>query len=268
MQRTAGRIGRATFLGSLLLALLGFGIGPAVAADAASILDHVEAAQALRVGTTGDYRPFSYRDPKSGAYQGIDIDMAAALGASLGAKVQFVPTTWKAMMGDLAAGKFDIAMGGITVTLPRQRQAFFSTPYFRDGKTPIARCADKTRYETLAEIDQPAVRLIVNPGGTNEQYIRSHIHHAHIIVYPDNVTVFDQILAGKADVMITDGVETLLQQKLHPGLCAIHPDQPFNVAEKAYLMPRDVVWQEYVDQWLHQMQLTGAYKKIRDRWLP
>lgn len=256
-----------------LLLTAALSAAPALAAPAASeagnasILDHILASHVLRVGTTGDYKPFTYRDPKSGTYQGIDIDMAAALGKSLGAKVEFVPTTWKTMMGDLLAGKFDIAMGGVTITLPRERTAFFSSPYFRDGKTPIARCADKTRYETLAEIDRPDVRVIVNPGGTNESFVRAHIHHAKIIVYKDNVTIFNQILANKADVMITDGVETLLQQKLHPGLCAIHPDKPFNVAEKGYLLPRDLVWQEYVDQWLRQMKIGHAYQAIRARWL-
>jgi len=32
-----------------------------------------------------------------------------------------------------------------------------------------------------------------------------------------------------------------VQQKLHPELCAIHPDQPFDFGELAYLLPRDPV---------------------------
>ena len=34
----------------------------------------------LRVGTTGDYRPFTALDKASGEYSGFDIDMARALG--------------------------------------------------------------------------------------------------------------------------------------------------------------------------------------------
>jgi len=63
----------------------------------------------------------------------------------------------------------------------------------------------------LTSVDRPKVRVIVNPGGTNEQYVRSNVHHAQIVVYPDNRAIFDEITAGHADVMITDDVEAELQ---------------------------------------------------------
>lgn len=60
-------------------------------------------------------------------------------------------------------------------------------------------------------------------------------------MHQDNVTIFQQIVDGKADLMMTDAVETRLQEKLHPQLCAVHPDQPFDFSEKAVLLPRDIV---------------------------
>ena len=59
---------------------------------------------------------------------------------------------------------------------------------------------------------------------------------------------------------------TLLQQKLNPGLCSVHPDKPFQFGEKAYLLPRgDVVFQQYVDQWLHLARSTGDFQAIVDK---
>ena len=58
-------------------------------------------------------------------------------------------------------------------------------------------------------------------------------------MHPDNVTIFQQIVDGKADLMMTDAIEARLQSRLHPELCAVHPQQPFDFAEKAYLLPRD-----------------------------
>jgi cyclohexadienyl dehydratase len=158
-------------------------------------------------------------------------------------------------------------MGGISVTLDRAKKGFFSQPYMHEGKTPIARCADAAKYQTLAEIDQPQVKVIANPGGTNERFDRAHFHAAEIIVYPDNLTIFDQLAKGAADVMITDASETRYQQKLHPGaLCAIHPDKPFDFAEKAYWMAPDPALQQFVDQWLHLARETGAYDAIYAKW--
>jgi cyclohexadienyl dehydratase len=241
--------------------------GSAAAAEPASTLDRVQQAGVLRVCTTGDYRPFTYLQP-DGTYSGIDIDQAQLLGKALGVKVDFVKTTWPTLMQDFGAGKCDIAMGGISVTLARQKAAAYSVHYLVDGKTPIARCADADKYQTLQQIDQLDVRMIVNPGGTNFQFVKAHIHNAKVEVYPDNNTIFEQIVDGKADVMITDGTETLLQHKLHPQLCAIHPEHPFTFGEKAYLLPRDdLPFQNFVDQWLHLEMRSGEFKTVMDKWL-
>ncbi len=236
-------------------------------ATAASRLDEILNRGVLRVGTTGDYKPFSYRVGTGNVFVGLDIALAGDLAKSLGVRLQIVPTTWTTMMADFSEGRFDVAMGGVSVTLDRQKKAFFSIPYLRDGKTPIVRCEDARKYQTLAEIDQAEVRLIVNPGGTNERFARARAPHAKLIVHPDNVTIFDRLVAGDADVMITDAIETRLQQRLHPKLCAVHPDAPFDFSEKAVLLPRDDVLKAFVDQWLHQQIESGAFARVNDQWL-
>jgi cyclohexadienyl dehydratase len=90
----------------------------------------------------------------------------------------------------------------------------------------------------MADIDRPEV-LFTNPGGTNERFDRARLHAADIVVYPDNLTIFDRQAEGDADVII-DASETRYQQKLHPNvLCAIHPDKPFDFGEKAFWMVPD-----------------------------
>ncbi len=235
-------------------------------AAAPSRLDAVIARGALRVCTTGDYKPYSFLKA-DGTFEGIDIDMAESLAKSLGVKADFVKTTWSNLMSDFLA-KCDIAVGGVSTTLERQKRVFFTQPYMVDGKAPITRCADAAKYQTLAQIDQPGTRVIVNPGGTNERFAKQYLSHAKLTVYPDNVSIFKQILEGKADVMVTDASETLLQQKLNPGLCSVHPDKPFQYGEKAYMVPQgDVTYQQYVDQWLHLTRETGQFDSIRDKWL-
>jgi cyclohexadienyl dehydratase len=170
-------------------------------------------------------------------------------------------------MSDLADGNFDIAAGGISVTLARQKEAFFSTPILQDGKTPITRCENATKFRTLAEIDKPGVRVITPPGGTNEAFDRAHLRHARIVVFADNTRIFDALAAGRADVMITDATETRLQHKLHPELCSVHPDQPFDSSEKAYMLPRDPALQQWVDAFLHMQITSGELNAAIHRWL-
>ncbi|TDC80337.1 transporter substrate-binding domain-containing protein [Streptomyces hainanensis] len=267
---------RRTAVSALLLALAtGAGAGSTVVATGGggrphadrTLLDEVRDRGELRVCTTGDYRPFTHLDPDSGEYSGIDVDMAADLAASLDVEAEFVPTTWAELLPDLTSGACDISMGGVSVTLARAREAYFSVPYLVDGKAPIARCADQDRYRTLEDIDQPGVRVIVNPGGTNERFVDEHIERATVVRHPENTTIFEEIVAGRADVMITDTSETRYQETLHPELCAINPDEPFTFAEKAYLLPRgDEEFRAYVDQWLHLALNDGTYAGYAAEW--
>ena len=246
---------------------LTIGIGFAQEAET-SRLDQVLESGVLRVCTTGDYKPFTFLNPDTETFEGIDIDMANDLASELGVDVEFFQTSWPTLMEDYTADNCDIAMGGISVNLERQKEAFFSEHYLVDGKAAIALCENVEAFDTVEEINQPEVRVIVNPGGTNEKFAQANLSSADITVYDDNVTIFDQIVVGEADVMVTDAVETVLQSTLNPELCAANPDNPFTYSEKGYLLPRgDEVFKAWVDQWLHLTMASGDFQAIYDEWV-
>ena len=145
-------------------------VAPAVELAPASLLDAVMARKQLRIGLTGDYKPFGDRDPATGSFSGLDVDLATGLAQALGAEPVFVKTSWSTLLGDLQAGKFDILVGGVSITLDRQKAGYFSIPSDVDGKAAIARCADVAKLGSLDAIDRPDVRVVVNPGGTNEAF--------------------------------------------------------------------------------------------------
>ena len=230
-------------------------------------LDEIRARGVLRVGTTGDYKPFSYRANDTSPLIGLDIELAQRLAKAIGVHVEWVATSWPTLMPDHGASRFDLAMSGVSISAERQRVAFFSVPYLRDGKTPITRCENRARFQTIAQIDQPGVRVIVNPGGTNERFARANLTRATLTIWPDNITIFERIVAGDADVMITDAIETRLQQRLRPQLCAVHPETPFDLSEKAILLPRDERWKRAVDDWLRPIVESGEISRLLEKWI-
>lgn len=248
-----------------LLALAFLFLAPTAHAES-PILTGIARSGELRVGITGDYKPFSWEEPE-GHFEGMDVDMAAALARDLGVRLIIIRTSWPTLMEDIEAGQFDIGMGGISITGARQEKALFSTPLLSDGKAPVARCEDAKRFRTLEGIDREGVRVIVNPGGTNEQFARANIRHATLILHRDNASVFDEIAAGRADVMMTDAIETRIVAKEYPTLCATNPDAPFTRAEKAYLLPRDAAWKARVDDWLTAMDASGERERIFGKWV-
>lgn len=236
----------------------------AVADEAPSRLDQVLERKTLNVCTTGDYRPFSYRPDGANDFVGIDIDLGRSLAKSLDAEAVFIQTKWSDLLADFKA-KCDVAMSGISVSLPRQREAFFSEMYLVNGKAPIVRCDEVSKYQTTEAINQPSTRVVVNPGGTNEKFARAHLANAQIQLFPDNRIIWQEIAEKRADVMVAESVEVKLQEKLHPGLCAVNPDKPLQYGEMGILLPRgDTVFKAYVDQWLHLTKATGEFDRIFD----
>lgn len=234
---------------------------------AESTLDTVMKTGVLRACTPGDYKPFSFLKP-DGSYEGIDIDLANSLATAIGSKLELVKTSWANLVPDFAAGKCDIAIGGISVTTERQKRVFFSSAYMVNGKTPIVRCDDVKKFQSVADIDKAGVRVVANPGGSNERFAKANFKTATLTIHPENLTIFDEILAKRADVFVTEAAEALTQQKLRPGLCAVNPDKPLQYGEMAYMLPRnDAVMKSFVDQWLHLSRASGEYQKTVDKWL-
>jgi len=219
----------------------------------------------LRVCSTGDYRPFTYR-AADGTWSGYDVDAAGDLARDLGRRLELVPTTWKTLVDDVGA-RCDMAMGGISVSADRAKRAHFTTSYLTDGKAAIARCAEATRFHDLDDVDQPGVRVIVNPGGGNAAFDEAHLHRASVVPWPDNDTIFDRLAAGGADVMITDVSEIRWQSTQNPQLCGVSLDHPFTTEQKAYLLPMgsdDLLHR--TDRWLEVALHDGTYAALSQKY--
>ena len=260
-----------------------------------STLKAIAHSGTLKIGTTGDYAPFSFskldgdacknqplssteRDEDtsesqkacaawSNSLQGIDIALGESLANYLGFRLAWVPTSWPTLMQDLREHKFDIALSGISITPQRLAQAAFSAPYHEGGKTPLGHCSLKSRFESLADIDQKDTRVIVNPGGTNEQFIRRVLKRASITLHQDNRSIFDELAAQRADVMFTDQIEALLKIRQYPDLCLFVP-HALTFQEKGVLIQPDSALVSKVNDWLTldstQSLLEGLWNTALD----
>ena len=109
--------------------------------------------------------------------------------------------------------------------------------------------------------------MIANPGGTNERFDRARLHAAEIVIYPDNLTIFDQLADGRADLMITDASETRFQEKLHPGNPVRDPSRrAVRFRRKGLLDVLDPALKAFVDQWLHLAKEDGEFDAVYAKW--
>jgi len=228
--------------------------------------DDIVASGTLRVGTTGDYKPFSFNN--DGTYEGFDIAVAESFANLLGLKLELVKTTWRTLMADLQAGKYDIGMSGITRTIARQKQARFSQGYVMFGKTVLVNKDNASRFKSLVDVDKKGIRIGVNPGGTNEKFVKANIRNAKVIMFESNLAIPVAVADKKVDVMITDSVEALYYAATNEKLAAPLADAPFTRAELGYIMPAGAErLQDTINFMMNQMILKGDMATLKKQYL-
>lgn len=229
-------------------------------------LDEILASGTLKVGTTGDYKPFSFNN--EGSYEGFDIAVAQNFADKLGVELELVKTSWPTLMDDLKAGKYDIGMSGITRTTSRQKEARFSQGYVMFGKTPLVASANASQFASLLDIDKEGVKIGVNPGGTNEKFVKANIKNAEVILFTSNLEIPVAVAQQKVDVMITDSVEALYYAATNEKLAAPLADTPFTRSQLGYLMSADAErLQDTVNFMMNQMNLKGEMAALKKEYL-
>jgi len=219
-------------------------------------------------GTTGDYRPLSFREA-DGTYWGFGIEVAKEIAARLGVSIEFVHTSWPTLTADVLAEPqlFDLAIGGITITDTRRETMLMSDGYLANGKTILCRASEADRYQSLADIDKPEVRVMVNPGGLNEKFANENLTHATIIFHPKNEEIPALIAEGKADVMITEITEAPYYVQTDDRLAAPLLDKPFTHGEIGVLMQKgqeDLL--QMVNNVIRQMKADGSLQKLHEKY--
>ncbi len=233
-------------------------------------LEEIISRGTIRIGTTGDYKPMSYFNTETGKYEGIDAELSQIIADSLGVKIEYVPTTWKTLTQDTLDGKFDIALCGISRNYAREKIMAMSDGYGVGifGKTILCRKSDAKKFKSLADIDKPEVRVMINPGGTNEKFAHANLTHAKIIVFNENAEIPAQIAAGKADVMITETVEALTYIRADKKLAAPLINEPFTKHSCGILMQKgDQEFLNYINFVLAEIKMDGTLEKLENKYL-
>lgn len=221
------------------------------------------------VGTTGDYRPLSYREPDTGEYWGFCLDVAGEIAKAMDATVSYVPTSWPTLTADVLANPqtFDFAIGGITITDSRMETMDMSEGYLGNGKTILCRKEDAEKYTCQEDLNHPEVRVMVNPGGLNEKFARANLPNCTLIVYERNEEIPNQVAEGFADVMITEITEAPWYVQNDSRLAAPLLDKPFTRGQIGVLMrkgQKDLM--DVVNTTIRQMKADGRLKALHEKY--
>jgi cyclohexadienyl dehydratase len=240
----------------------------AQAQTAGSRLARILDSGTLRVGTTGDFNPMSFRDVTTNTYSGYDIEAMTQLAADMGVQIEWVVAEWATITAGIAADRYDI-FSGASVNVARARVAAFSLPYTEAGTVPLAQARNADRFGSWEAINAAGVRVAVSMGTVFEEQARRHFPDAAIQAVQTPATGFQEVLAGRADVTITSNVEagTLVQR--FPELRILVPGAEMrNRRPFAYVVAQeDQVWLNFVNTWVTLKRIEGFFAGLDAKWL-
>ena len=251
-----------------LAMVMGIGLQAASAAED-SLLKSILNRGTLRVGTTGDYPPFSELDQGTNAYKGYEIDVVTALAADLGVKLEFVPTNWDTLGAGIAADKYDVVASGVTMTLERLKSVAFSDPYLDSPLVPLILKKDEGKFASWRAMDQEGVKLAVMAGTSAEESAKKNFTKAEVVPITAPALDYQELLAGRVTAAITDTVfikKALAQYE--KDFAVVDPNHPIE-GQPISMMTRqgDQVWLNWVNTWIKLKQQSGFFDSLFQKWI-
>ncbi len=252
-----------TLLAALVGALFAF---TTVAEAQTSRLQRILESGTLRVGTTGDFNPMSFKNPATDSYEGYDIDAVEKLAADMGVTIEWVPTDWRGIVAGIVADRYDITTSA-SLSMDRAAVAGFSDPYVYFSTVPVALEANAAAYPGWAELDQDGITIAVTLGTVFEQQARQYFQHATILTVEAPAREWQEVLTGRATASITSNVDAAQLTARFPELQVIPVDAPRSRRPGAFLLPQnDQVWINYVNHWVALHHTNGFFDDLMAKW--
>lgn len=238
-----------------------------VQAQEPSRLQRIVESGVLRVGTTGDFKPMSFRDPATQDYVGYDIDVVRQFAEDMKVELEFVATDWKTLINGIVADKYDLTTSA-SLNMERAKVAGYSAPYIEFGTVPMTLKANLERFEGWDSINQEGITVAVTLGTVFEAQARSYFPNAEIKTVEAPARDFQEVLAGRALVSVTSNIEAASLMETYPEITTVSVDALRSRRPGAFLLPQaDQVWINYVNHWISLKHTEGFFEALDRRWL-
>jgi len=183
-------------------------MGPpeAVAADAKKLegnpwVTRIKEKGVLRVGFD-IFRPWAMLG-KDDKYIGFEIQVAEALAADMGVKLELVPTAWDGIIPALLTGRFDIIIGSMGVTEERSKKVAFSDPYSFSGMGIAASRRSAPDLKSLNDFNKPEIIVVAKSGTTAAIAAKELLPQATLKTFDHEDQTAQELRSGKAQALIS-----------------------------------------------------------------
>jgi polar amino acid transport system substrate-binding protein len=221
----------------------------------------------LRVGFESGYVPFEMTD-KKGNFIGFDMDFARRMAKEMGVKFVPVNTEWDGIIPALMTDKFDIIMGGMTITQERNLKINFAEPYIVVGQTILLNKKHEGKVKSYKDLNDPKYILTSRLGTTGEQAIKKYIPKATYKSFQSEAEAGLEVINGKADALVYDLPYCGFLYGSQGQGKTVFLDEPFTFEPLAWAINKgDPDFLNWLNNFLRQTKGDGFYDRLYQKWI-
>jgi polar amino acid transport system substrate-binding protein len=243
-------------------------------AAAAKVPDAIKADGKLTVVTTGGTPPLSTFATDNKTLIGSEVDIAYAVGETLGLDVEVLPVAWADWPLGVESGKYEAVLSNVTVTEARKEKFDFAT--YRNDLLGFYAKSDSD-ISTIKEAKDVAGKRIIVGSGTNQEAIlvrwdeenkKNGLKPVDFQYYDDDSASQLALQSGRAD--LTFGPNASAAYKAAKDgktkeVGTLEGGWPLK-AEIAFTTKKDNGLAVAAQAALNTLIKDGNYAKILDRW--
>ena len=251
-------------LAAAVIAFSGFASAASQELAASSVLEDIKKRGSLRVGMS-TFVPWAMRD-KQGNLIGFEIDVAKKVAEDMEVDVEFVPTAWSGIIPALIAQKFDIIIGGMSITPARNLTVNFTTPYAHSGQQMVA---NRELAEGFSVEDFNAAGVIIScrRGATPCNIVQKMFPKADSARFDDDAQAFQEVVNGNAHAMISSAPKPRFWMNQFPEKLFMPTDDNLTTGDEAFALRKgDPDALNFFSNWIVVNTSNGFLKERHDFW--
>lgn len=240
-------------------------------AQAADLIKEIQERGTFKVGMA-ESPPWQSPNPKTGEYEGFNVDMARRVAGIMGVELEIVPATWSTLIPGLEAKQYDVAFVNLFATPQRALVVNFTEPYSTYGFHVVV--AADSELAGLDQLNDPEVSFVGMSGTVEESYPKELYPNAEVkgIVTNDVATWVGEVATGRADAAFLDpGTFRILKAKnpnLERRLKVLNgEDKLVKPVGLAYgVRPDDLHMLNFLNTFIRDFVRNGEHVTLRDKW--
>ena len=215
----------------------------------------------LTMSTNAAFPPYEMT-ADDGSFEGIDIDVAAAIADKLGLELQVDDMDFDAALLAAQNGKSDMVMAGVTVTDERQKVMDFSDTYAEGIQSVIV-----PEDSDIASVDDLAGKAIGTQRGTTGYiYCTDDFGEDSVVAYDNGLTAVQALNNGQVDAVVIDNAPAKEFVAANTGLKIL--DTAYAQEDYAIGVAKgNTALLDAINGALEELQADGTLQSIVDKYI-